>query len=183
MELVVLICLGLVAYTYLGYAGVLAVWSGLREALDGVRFVMGGPDRRLRRRDDRWPTLSVVLSAHDEETCIRQKIENCLVLDYPSARLEVLVGCDGCTDRTAELARSVRDTRVVVHEAGRSGKAVMLSRLLPRARGEVVLLTDANVMLDRGAARALVRHFQDPRVGAVVGRLLMYNRVKRDFEE
>jgi cellulose synthase/poly-beta-1,6-N-acetylglucosamine synthase-like glycosyltransferase len=183
VEVVVLICLALVAYTYLGYGAVLAVWSGAREALDGVRFVMGGPDRRLRRREDRWPMLSVVFSAHDEETCIRQKIENSLALDYPPDRLEVLVGCDGCEDRTAELARSVRDSRVVVYESARGGKAAMLSRLVPRARGEIVLLTDANVMLDRGAGRALVGHFQDPRVGAVVGRLRMYNRVKRDFEE
>jgi cellulose synthase/poly-beta-1,6-N-acetylglucosamine synthase-like glycosyltransferase len=183
MEIAVLACLALVAYSYLGYPAVLAAWAGLREALEGARFIVGGPDRRMRRRDDRWPLLSIVLAAHDEEACIRQKIENCLALDYPADRLEVLVGCDGCTDRTAALARASGDPRVTVHEGARSGKAAVLSRLVPRARGDVILLTDANVMLDRGAARALARHFHDPRVGAVVGRLRLYNRVKRDFEE
>jgi cellulose synthase/poly-beta-1,6-N-acetylglucosamine synthase-like glycosyltransferase len=47
----------------------------------------------------------------------------------------------------------------------------------------VVVLTDANVMLQRGALRALVRRFQDPSVGAVVGRLRLYNPTRRDFEE
>jgi len=183
MELVVLVCLGLVVYTYVGYAVVLAAWTGLRETLEGVQFVMGGPDRRVRRREDRWPTLTVVFAAHDEESCIRQKIENCLALDYPPDRLEVLVGCDGCTDRTAELARASGDARVTVAEAARCGKATVLSRLVPRAKGDVVLLTDANVMLDKGAAKALARRFHDPSVGAVVGRLRLYNRVKRDYEE
>jgi cellulose synthase/poly-beta-1,6-N-acetylglucosamine synthase-like glycosyltransferase len=183
MEIVVVVCLGLVLYTYLGYGVVLAAWTALREALDGVRFVVGGPDRRIRRRDDRWPRLSVVVAAHDEETCIQQKIANCLALDYPGDRLEVIVGCDGCSDRTSELARSSGDARVKVVEAPRAGKATVLSRIVPRAKGDVVLLTDANVMLDRGAAKALARHFQDPSVGAVVGRLRFFNRVKRDYEE
>ncbi len=183
VALLVLLCLALVAYTYLGYPALLAAWTGLREALEGVRFLAGGPDRRVRRREDRWPSITIVVAAHDEETCIRQKVENCLALDYPASRLEVLVGCDGCTDRTAELARAAGDERVTVVEGLRSGKATVLSRLVPRARGDVVVLTDANVMLDAGAAKALARHFQDPAVGAVVGRLRLYNRVKRDYEE
>ena len=183
MEILLVVCFGLVAYTYFGYGVVLALWTGLVEALEGVRFVTGGPDRRARRRDDRWPLLTIVISAHDEEAWIRRKIENCLALDYPADRLEIVVGCDGCTDRTAEVARSVGDPRLKVIEAARAGKATVLSRVIPRARGDVILLTDANVMLDRLAAKALARHFQDPAIGAVVGRLRLYNRVKRDYEE
>ena len=183
MELLVLVCLGLVVYSYAGYPLLIAGWTGLREALEGVRFIAGGPDRRARRRDDRWPFVSIVVAAHDEETCIRQKVENCLALDYPPDRLEVLVGCDGCTDGTAEVARSAGDPRVTVIEAPRAGKATVLSRVVPRARGDVVVLTDANVTFDRGALKALARHFQEPAVGAVVGRLRLYNRVKRDYEE
>jgi cellulose synthase/poly-beta-1,6-N-acetylglucosamine synthase-like glycosyltransferase len=177
------VSLGLVAYSYLGYPIVLAIWTGLREALAGARFLSGGPDRRQRRRDDRWPAVSVVFSAFDEEACIRQKVENCLALDYPPEKLEVLVGCDGCTDRTAELALEVGDPRVRVIELPRGGKATALSRLVPIARGEVVVLTDANTMMDRGAVRSLARHFHDASVGAVVGRLRLYNRVRREYEE
>jgi cellulose synthase/poly-beta-1,6-N-acetylglucosamine synthase-like glycosyltransferase len=183
MDALLLVCLALVLYTYLGYPLALAAWTGWREALEGARFVMGGPDRRARRDEARWPSLSVLVPAHDEEACIQQKVENCLRLDYPADRLEVLVGCDGCADRTAELARATGDPRVTVVEGPRSGKAAVLSKLVPRAQGEVVLLTDANVMLDARAAKALAWHFRDPAVGAVVGRLRLYNRVKRDFEE
>jgi cellulose synthase/poly-beta-1,6-N-acetylglucosamine synthase-like glycosyltransferase len=177
------VSLGLVAYSYVGYPIVIAAWAALREALAGARFLAGGPDRRRQRRGDEWPSVTVVLAAHDEEACIRQKVENCLALDYPAARLEVIVGCDGCTDRTAELARATGDPRVRVVELPRGGKATALSRLVPMARGEVVVLTDANTMMERDAAKALARHFGDASVGAVVGRLRLYNRVRQEYEE
>ncbi len=175
---------GIVLVGLFGYPLVLLAWDAVREVLAGARYVVGGPDRRARRRDDRWPSVTIVISAFDEEGCIRQKIENCLALDYPEDRLDVVVGCDGCTDRTAQVAREVRDPRVSIAELSpRSGKPSVLSRLVPTARGDVVLLTDANVLLDRGALKALARHFHDPGVGAVVGRLRLYNRARRDYEE
>jgi len=175
--------LGLVAYSYVGYPALIGAWSAVRDLVGDIRFLGGAVDRRHRRREERLPYVTVVFSAFDEETCIRQKIENCLALDYPADKLEVLVGCDGCTDRTAELARSFRDRRVRVLEFPRAGKASALSRLVPQARGDVVILTDANTLMDRTAAKALVRHFDDPEVGAVVGRLRLFNRVRREYEE
>ena len=112
--------------------------------------------------------LTVVIAAHDEETCIRQKVENCLALDYPADKLEVLVGCDGCSDRTAEHARSTGDARVTVFEAPRSGKAAVLSRLVPSRRATSCSHRREH-LIDKGAAKALVRHFRDASVGAVVG--------------
>jgi len=166
------ISLLLVGWSYIGYPLVLAVWDAALEAIAGLRFLSGGPDRRAARMGGAWPRLSVVLSAFDEEACIRRKIENCLALDYPADRLEILVGCDGCTDGTAAAARSTGGERAkVVELAPRSGKASVLSRLVPTASGDVVLLTDANTLLEPGAAKALARHFRDPAVGAAVGLL------------
>ncbi len=178
--------LGLVAFSYLGYPLVLVAWDGAREALSGVRFIGGGRDRRAAAAgaDEPWPSVSLVFSAFDEEACIRQKIENCLAVDYPADRLEIVVGCDGCGDRTAELARAAGGGRVkVVELSPRAGQAATLSVLVPGALGDLVVLTDANVMLRPGALRALARRFRDPSVGAVVGRLRLVNPTRREFEE
>ncbi|HYD51190.1 MAG TPA: glycosyltransferase family 2 protein [Gemmatimonadaceae bacterium] len=173
-----------VAWSYLGYPLVLLVWSGLSDALGALRFVGGGPDRRASPGGQLLPRISIVFSAFDEEEVVTRKIENCLALDYPADRLEILVGCDGCTDRTAQLAREAGGARVTVHELfPRAGKAAVLSRLVPRATGDLVVLTDANVMLDRGALHALARRFRDGAVGAVVGRLRLFNPSRKDFEE
>jgi cellulose synthase/poly-beta-1,6-N-acetylglucosamine synthase-like glycosyltransferase len=128
--------------------------------------------------------VSLVVAAYDEEGCIREKVLNSLALDYPPDRLEIVVGCDGCTDRTAAVAREAGGARVrVVELTPRSGKASVLGRLVPAATGDVVVLTDANVMLDPGAVRALARRFRDPEVGAVVGRLRLQNPTNGEFEE
>ncbi len=166
------LALGLVAFSYVGYPLVLAALGALHDLRGALGFFADGPDRRERGGPVDWPRLSLVLAAFDEEACIREKIENCLSLDYPHDRLEIVLGCDGCTDRTAELARAAGRGRVrVVELAPRQGKATVLARLVPAASGDVVVLTDANVLFHPGALRALARRFRDPSVGAVVGRL------------
>jgi cellulose synthase/poly-beta-1,6-N-acetylglucosamine synthase-like glycosyltransferase len=181
---VLCLALGLVLFSYVGYPAVLAAIGALQDLAGAVRYLSGGRDRRDRGGPPEWPTVSVVVSAFDEEACIHEKVLNSLALDYPPERLEIVVGCDGCTDRTAAVAREAGGARVrVVELTPRSGKAAVLARLVPAAVGDVVVLTDANVMLDRGAVRALARRFRDPAVGAVVGRLRLENRRDRHFEE
>jgi cellulose synthase/poly-beta-1,6-N-acetylglucosamine synthase-like glycosyltransferase len=177
MATVLWLALGLLAFSYVGYPLALVALGAIHDLRGALRFLAGGPDRRGEREPREWPRVSVVLAAYDEETCIRAKIENCLALDYPPERLEVVLGCDGCTDRTAEIARHAGRGRVrVVELSPRQGKASVLGRLVPAASGDVVVLTDANVTLHPGAIRALARRFRDPAVGAVVGRLRFRTR-------
>jgi cellulose synthase/poly-beta-1,6-N-acetylglucosamine synthase-like glycosyltransferase len=172
MTSVLLLALGLVAFCYLGYPLVLAGWGALHDLRGALHFFSGGPDRREAASREGWPRVTVLLAAFDEEGCIRQKVQDCLALDYPADRLEIVIGCDGCTDRTADVARAAGGGRVrVVELSPRRGKASVLARLVPAVQGEIVVLTDANVSFAPGALRALARRFRDPSVGAVVGRL------------
>jgi cellulose synthase/poly-beta-1,6-N-acetylglucosamine synthase-like glycosyltransferase len=166
------ISLGLLGWSYLAYPVVLAGLCAFHDLRGALRFFAGGPDRRERGAPVEWPRVTLVLAAYDEESCIRAKIENCLALDYPADRLEIVVGCDGCKDGTPVVARDTGKGRVRVAELSpRQGKASVLARLVPNVSGDVVVLTDANVELHPGAIRALARRFRDPSVGAVVGRL------------
>jgi cellulose synthase/poly-beta-1,6-N-acetylglucosamine synthase-like glycosyltransferase len=177
MVTVLALALGLVAFSYVGYPIVLAGWGALHDLRGALRFFSGGPDRRERGDPVEWPRVTVVIAAFDEASCIRERVENCLALDYPPDRLDVVVGCDGCTDRTAAIAREAGRGRVrVVEWSPRRGKASVLARLVPGAQGDVVVLTDANVSFHPGAVRALARRFRDPGVGAVVGRLRLRTR-------
>jgi cellulose synthase/poly-beta-1,6-N-acetylglucosamine synthase-like glycosyltransferase len=148
-------------------------------------------DRLGRRRSpapvlpepESWPAVSLVVAAHDEASCIGQKLENSLALDYPADRFEVIIGSDGSTDGTEAIVRSHPDSRVRLSAGPRAGKTSVLNRCIPEARGELVVLSDANTRIDRRALKALVRHFQDPAVGAVCGRLQLYNPRRAEFEE
>jgi cellulose synthase/poly-beta-1,6-N-acetylglucosamine synthase-like glycosyltransferase len=177
MTTVLVLAVTLVAFSYAGYPVVLAGLGALHDLRGALRFFSGGPDRRERTDPVEWPRVTIVLAAHDEASCIREKIEGCLALDYPPERLDVVVGCDGCTDGTAAIAREAGRGRVrVVELSPRQGKASVLARLVPAASGDVVVLTDANVGFHPGAVRALARRFRDPSVGAVVGRLRLRTR-------
>ncbi len=130
-----------------------------------------------------WPTVSLVVAAHDEAGCIGEKLRNSLALDYPPDRLEVLIGSDGSTDGTDAIVGAYPDPRVHLSAAPRAGKTSVLNRCIPAARGEVLVLSDANTRIDPGALRALVRHFDDPEVGAVCGRLQLHNPTRAEYEE
>lgn len=118
-----------------------------------------------------WPKISILVPAYNEETHIGAKVENCLALDYPAEKLEVLVGSDASSDRTAEIVRAYADSRIRLFEMGqRTGKVGVLNRLAREAQGDIFLFTDANTFFDAKAVRKLVRHFGDPAVGAVSGR-------------
>ncbi len=171
----------LLLHTYFLYPLTLFAWDGLRGVRRAWRYLARGARRQS---EQTWlPTVSLVVPAHNEEECIAQKLQNSLDLDYPSDKLEVLVGSDGSTDGTEALVCACPDARVKLSAAPRGGKVSVLNRCIPPARGEVVVLTDANTMIDPLAVRRLVRHFEDPKVGAVCGRLKLYNRVRQEYEE
>lgn len=115
------------------------------------------------------PSVTIVVPGYRERDTLPGKLAALDELDYPADRLEVLVPIDG--DRTlAELARAAAPRATVLFEAERKGKSAGLSRALDRASGDVVIMTDANNILERGSLRAAVRHFADPEIWAVAGR-------------
>lgn len=120
--------------------------------------------------DGKWPTVAILVPAYNEEKVIAAKIENCLALNYEQGKLEILVGSDGSTDRTNEIVKGYSDPRIKLIElSGRNGKTGVLNKLVEQTGAEILVTTDANVMLDSDSMMNLIRHFADPSVGVVNG--------------
>jgi cellulose synthase/poly-beta-1,6-N-acetylglucosamine synthase-like glycosyltransferase len=154
----------LVVYTYAGYPAVLALLASQRRAL-------GKPQSGAHATALDPPGATLIIPACNEERWIARKIENALALDYDRERLEIIVASDGSTDRTVEIARAYESRGVtVVAFPFRLGKQEMLNRLVPGARGEIVVMTDTNALLSPDALRQIARPFADPRVGCAIGR-------------
>lgn len=154
-------CAAALAYAYAGYA--LIIWLASRRF--GRR-----PDPPTCGESD-LPTVTLLVAAYNEEEVIGGWLDNAQAVDYPAERLEVLVASDGSTDGTDAIV-SDRGVRLLDFGA-RRGKAAVVNSALRSARGEVVVLTDANTRVDPGAVRRLARWFRDPDVGAVCGRLVL----------
>jgi glycosyltransferase involved in cell wall biosynthesis len=116
------------------------------------------------------PTVSIILPVHNEARRIEAKLRNLLELDYPLAKLQILVIGDACTDDTLERAKRF-DPNVVTTLAlpTRAGKAAGLNAGLERSTGEIIVFTDAAIMLEKPSLRALLAHFADPAIGCVSG--------------
>lgn len=155
IDAVFLSSLGLLFYVYFGYPLLLMLVGALRPH----------PVHRSSRR----PLVSVVIAAYNEEKIIEQKVRNTLDLLYPMGRLEIVVGSDGSTDRTVEIARTYAPQGVRVLDLPRRGKAAALNDAVSAAKGEIIVFTDANSMLERESLRYLVEDLGDPEVGGVCG--------------
>ena len=163
---------GLILYTYFCYPLLLTAVARWRK------------DRRPAAGGDWRPRVSLCFAAYNEEAVIAGKMRNCAALDYPADRLEILVGCDGCSDRTAELARADGPPNARIFDyKERSGKLRVLNRLFEEARGEIIVLTDASTLLQEDAVRCLVRHFTDPDVGCACGEMRLSARGGRPRTE
>ncbi len=150
-------------YTYIGYPLFLAIFSqgASAEAPSSASL----------------PKVSVIVAAYNEEECIARKIGNTLDQNYPAGLLECIVISDGSTDRTAEVARSISDSRLtVLAQRSRQGKCLALNRGVKDASGEILVFTDANATLEPGAVWFLARHFPDPRIGLVSGKGVITER-------
>jgi len=156
----------LLAYAYVGYPALLWLLGKVSRA----RPTRAGEPTR-------WPSISIIVSAYNEEQVIGDRLRNLLGLDYPPDRLEILVGSDGSTDRTAAIVEACAGgaVRLVAFDE-RRGKASVLNDLLQRARGDVVILTDANTFFQPDAVRALVTAlWRRPTACAVVGCLELHS--------
>ncbi|HXN18206.1 MAG TPA: glycosyltransferase [Candidatus Binatus sp.] len=124
------------------------------------------------------PEVTVMIPAYNEETVIVDTVRSALASVYP--RLEILVIDDGSSDRTAELVRANfgRDPRVRLLLQPNRGKPAALNHALAEATGEIVVSIDADTIVDPEAVPRLVRHFANPKVGAVAGNVKVMNRNK-----
>lgn len=159
-----------VVYNYAGYPVLLFCLSILSQAKADFLYLARRINRRCTSPADSIPTVAVLVSAYNEAAVIRGKVQNTLELDYPSNHLEVWFGLDAPSDSTSEMLKQVSDDRVHVREFDtRRGKLAVLTDLAQQTCAEILVLTDANTLLDRRCIRNLVRHFCDPRVAVVSG--------------
>ena len=153
----------LIFYAYLGYGLVLLVLLYLKQT------------PRNKHLDETIPRTKVtfIVCAYNEEDWIAEKIQNSLAINYPRERISFLFVTDGSDDATTEVIRQYPFPPDVqwqlLHQAERKGKIAAFQRAMEHVSTPVVVSTDANTQVNTDAVLLLVRHFNDPVVGAVAG--------------
>ncbi|MCI0559504.1 MAG: glycosyltransferase family 2 protein [Nitrososphaera sp.] len=156
MTIIFWIAFGILIYIYIGYPVLVWILAGLFGR---------NPECR-----DFTPQVSLVIPAKNEEALIEEKLRNSLGLDYPKDRLEIIVASNGSTDNTEAIVERWSSQGVKLESVKEAiGKSAMLTRTIPLAQGNIIVLSDADTQLEPDAVRVLMRAFADPRVGCVCG--------------
>ena len=121
------------------------------------------------------PPVTLVFSAFNEEASLPAKIANLRAIRDRHPGIEFLAYSDCSTDETLPMLLAQADLVRVVPSTERTGKATGMRRMVEQARGEIMIFTDANVLLDPEAIAPLLRYFSDPKVGGVAGTLRYIN--------
>jgi len=119
--------------------------------------------------------VAVIVPAYNEENVICDCVSSLLQSRYPD--FDIIVVDDGSTDGTAKAVREAfRDNpRVKLCRKPNGGKASALNWGIARTQAEIIVAIDADTRLDPNAISELVRHFEDPKVGAVAGAVYVGN--------
>jgi len=175
MILVFLVCMSLVGYSYLIYPFILQLLTKCFHK----RQYPSHHEHNERLCDDQLPSVSVVVSAYNEEAVIGERISNLIGLNYPPNKLEIIIASDGSTDRTCAIAEeflSYPQVRLLRFETNR-GKAATINEAIALSLGEVLVLSDANTKFDKDAVTFLVEALTlDRSTVAVCGKLRLIDQ-------
>lgn len=164
LEFLFWFCILLVVYTYIGYGIVAWVFVKIRNIL-GKQFKQFNDPTFL-------PNITLAIPAYNEMSCIEAKVKNTFGLDYPADKMEVLFVTEGSNDGTSEYIQSLRvkyPNLKMIDGDTRRGKIEAMNMAIKTIKTPIVIFTDANTSLNNQVIRNIVRHFQDPNVGAVAG--------------
>ncbi len=117
------------------------------------------------------PHISIIMSLYNEEAVIEQKLLSILNSDYPKDKIQIIVGSDNSTDKTNEIVEKYtnnKETEIIfIPFNQRQGKSNVINQLIEKAKGEILILTDANVFFAPDTISELVKPFSDKKIGLV----------------
>lgn len=118
------------------------------------------------------PPVSIIMVALNEQDNVAKWFQRIAQLDYPKEMLEIIVVSDGSTDNTVAEARRFQSGNVTITSFEKNrGKALCHNDVIPAAKNEIIVLTDAGTEFSPEVVKQLVHHMSDPKVGAVIGRM------------
>ena len=153
------ICLFLLVYTYFIFP-ISIIFLARKRSLNNKFY----------KQEDEIPSVSILIAAYNEQEVIKEKVMSIINSNFPSSKIEIIIGSDCSTDNTneiiSELAKNYSFLNVKIFTE-RSGKSAVVNKLVKEAKNEIIILTDANIIFSKNTIHSLIRHFKDSEIGLV----------------
>jgi len=115
-----------------------------------------------------FPSITLLIAAYNEESCLAKKIENSLSLAYPNDKKHIVVITDGSNDSSFEICQQFVEV-TALHQPERRGKMAAIDRAMETITTDIVVFSDANTDLNITSLTHIAEAFADPKVGMVAG--------------
>jgi cellulose synthase/poly-beta-1,6-N-acetylglucosamine synthase-like glycosyltransferase len=161
LEIAFWILLGIVVYTFAGYAILVTV-------LVFVKRSFGLGRKSMTTKDNELPRVCLFVTAYNEKDYVEAKVQNMLSLNYPADKIQYLWVTDGSNDGTPDMVKKYPQMEVY-HQAERNGKIHAMNRGMKFVKAPIVIFSDSNTTLCTEAISIIVKTFNDSKVGCIAG--------------
>ena len=154
-----------ILYVLLGYPALLTVLARRRG-----RPVKRGPLQ---------PSVTIIIAVYNGERFVQEKLRSILDLQYPRAKMQIVVASDGSTDRTEEVVAGFAPDGVELLRLPHRGKTAALNAAMAQAHGEILVFTDIRQIVEPQSLNLLLENFADPCIGAASAELVLFQGAER----
>jgi cellulose synthase/poly-beta-1,6-N-acetylglucosamine synthase-like glycosyltransferase len=173
----------LIIYSYFIYPVLLISCSAIKQTIYDAQHLVTKqplPEDNI----DLLPSVSIIIAAYNEGSCIEGRVNNLLALNYPAEKLTLHIGSDGSSDNTADILNgfSAKNYHPHIFEVNR-GKMSVLNDLIAQSEDDILIMSDANTHFNADVVYKLVRHFNDDKIGAVCGELHLVDAQSGDNKD
>jgi len=135
--------------------------------------------KKAQERPEYFPHVSLVILAGNDRKTISAKLDNCISLEYPKEKLEIIVAAIDSSDNTrGEVENYFNKGVKLLFQAEKKSSNMAVNAIVSEARGEVVVITDASSLIEKYSLKNMARHFIDKNVGLVAGNIEIGNKGK-----
>ena len=136
---------------------------------------------KLKINNSYFPTVTFLVPTYNESHTIHFKLKNLNKLDYPKDLIQIVVVDSNSNDHTVDLVNEFVKQHPelnikVLKESKREGKSAALDSALNYAKGELVIVSDADCFYPSDILWKSVPYLSDPKVGAISGPKLLLNQ-------
>lgn len=163
----------LIIYHHVGYP-LLLKWLPLKPKSNNEGEHFAERHYKASASDNKLPSVTIIIPAYNEEQWIAEKIRNLASLDYPRDKLKVVIACDGCTDKTAEIAQDTiqeaicSDTLFIVNDHSiNRGKVALINEEMKHVTSDITALSDTSALVSCDSLLLASQHYQNENVGVV----------------
>ena len=116
------------------------------------------------------PSVSILISAYNEQSTIKEKVMSIINSNFPTDKIEIIIGSDFSTDNTNKIIKRLAEEFpfiIAINFEKRTGKSGVVNRLVKRAKSDILIITDANIIFSENTISSLIQHFKNPQIGLV----------------